>query len=297
MAPKHRTNLARLDLNLLYTFQRFVEEGSVQGAARALGRSQPAISARLHQLEDELGVALFERRGRKLELTPFGRAFDARSQVLFGDVQALVDVARASKEEPVGVLRIGALPTVGVYRVAPRLAAFTRAHPGVEIELRYGASREQIAALQKGALDVVLGVGDPPSAPLDVDTLGIARPVLVTARSRAARLGRGQVSVARLRELDWVGFGAADDPFFGAVSSFFARHRLEPRVRVGHIQTLKALVASGAGVTILPDYTVVEPELVGRRIERLSFSQPIWIAARATPLPIVAAFRAALAAS
>jgi DNA-binding transcriptional LysR family regulator len=287
--------LDEIDLNLLHTFRVFVERGSVQAAARALGRSQPAISSRLHQLQRDLGVDLLERRGRRLVLTAVGRAFDARARVVVEQLQALVDQAHAAGERPSGVLRIAALPTVGVFVLAPRLARFTARHPDVEVELDY-RHLQPSPALRSGGLDVLLGVGEPPGGELDVTVLGTARPVVVTPRNDTPRKGR--VGQRELLAMRWVGYGMIEDPFFGTVWRFLEDSGLTGavRTRVRHIETLKMLVRQGAGATILPDYTVVEPELVGRRMQGLDFSMPIWAGVRLSSLrvPAVAAFMRAL---
>ena len=93
----------------------------------------------------------------------------------------------------------------------------------------------------------------------------------------------------RLEAWELVLFGKVGDLFFDAVSVALERHGLGTRTRivVSHIQTLKALVAAGCGVTVLPDYTVVEPGLVTRPLEGLRLVHPIWMATRAgsPPLP------------
>lgn len=101
-----------------------------------------------------------------------------------------------------------------------------------------------------------------------------------------------------LRRLHWLSFGNIGDPFFDSVWQFLQKHKLTDGIRtsVPHIQTLKSLVRCGAGVAIVPDYTVVETDLLAHQITGLDFSQHIWMAARASSLniPLVAEFRAAL---
>jgi LysR family hydrogen peroxide-inducible transcriptional activator len=290
---KSPRGIGTLDLNLLYTFRAFAECGSVQGTANKLARSQPAISARLHQLQQELGADLLSRHGRRLELTPLGRAFDAQLADLFSGVQMLLDRARAADEEPAGLLRIGALPTVGAFLLAPRIAAFMRRFQSqVEIELLYTLVPD-LPALKKGYLDLVMGVGDPPTVDFEVKVVGAATPVLVVRRGKH-KLPKVRVRPSHLESVAWVGYGRVGDVFFDAVWSFLARHGIDKRihVRVANIQSLKALVAAGAGASVLPDYTVVEPEFDVRRLHGLDFSQPIWIAARPSSLsiPLVAQF-------
>ena len=279
-----------LDLNLLHSFRVFVEERSVDGAARRLGRSQPVISERLKQLQDQLGVRLLEKHGRRLQLTPAGRDLDRRLAPLLQSLADTVEVTRAARTEPAGVLRVGVLPTVGVYVLAPRLASWLEAHEAVDVEMLTGLADDHLAALRRGEVDAVAGVGDPPHGELAVDVLSLARAVVV------GRRGRVPASRAELREHDWVAFGRIGDAFFDAVGAFMEREALATRIQVAHIQTLKALVRAGLGLAILPDYTVTEPDLEAWRPRGLKIEQPIWIATRraSADVPIVGSFRDAL---
>jgi len=293
----HRPSLTQIDLNLLHTMRVFVDCGGVAAAARALGRSQPAISARLHRLESDLGVQLFERRGRRLRLTPAGRAVDRDARDLLGTIQRIVDRARAGGEQPAGAVRIGVLPTVGVHVVAPILASFSVEHPEVHTELVHGLDDGSGRSLLDGQLDLLVSVGRPPSdRGLWVRELARVRPVLALA----AALGAGvpsPCSPTDVAGLPFFGFGRVGDAFFDAVWRFVEEQDApwEVRVIVPHIQTLKALVAEGAGFSILPDYTVVEAGLESRPMIGLDFSQPLWIAARSSSLeiPVIAALLAA----
>lgn len=282
--------LGQLDLNLLYTFRTFAECGGVGQTAKALQRSQPAISARLHQLEDELGVQLFERAGRRLQLTPTGRAMYAAARPLLDSVHQILDRAWTAQEQPAGLVRIGTLTTVGVFLIAPVLSGFCETYPLAEVALDYGPTSALLTQLCRGQLDMVAGVGPPPSDnQLVVTILGDTLPVLT---ARAGCLPRGTVPPSYLCEQTIAAYSDIKDPFFDAVWSFFQQHQLEARVRltVAHIQTLKTMVLTGTTVAILPDYTVNEATLETRRVQGLDFRQQIWMATRASArdVPVVA---------
>jgi len=290
-------DLSQLDLNLLHTMRAFVDTGGVAAAGRALGRSQPAISARLHQLEADLGVTLFERRGRRLHLTPVGRAVDADARELLGGIQRIIDRARGTGTDARGLVRIGALPTVGERVLAPILGSFCTQHPGVDIELEYGLGPQTLQGLVEGRLDLVASVGAPPQQP-DLTVLELQRvePVLVAPAS----MGHlpDPCAVADVAGLPFIGVGKAGDAFYDAVWAFVEANQLHQnmRVQVRHIQTMQALAASGAGVCVVPDYTVAQPGLCVRHVAGLDFSQPLWLAHRRTAatIPVIAALLAAV---
>jgi DNA-binding transcriptional LysR family regulator len=275
-------DLSQIDLNLLHTFRVVVDEGSVSRAARVLKRTQPAITSRLRQLETALDARLFQRVGRGIALSPVGRAIEARVREVLGGVQDILNGVRAAGGEPAGLLRIGALPTVSAYRIAPVLSRLVADYPALRVHVRVGLTQPQLDDLRRGALDVVFSVGPPPPDPrLRIETLGYARPVLVL-KAATGGIPSGAISLSRVRSFDLVLYGNVGDLFFDAVWAFVEREGLDRRaaIHVPHIQTLKALVATGAGASILPDYTVVEPELTTRPLRGLSIVHPIWMATR-----------------
>ena len=187
-------DLSRIDLNLLHTFRVVVDEGGVGRAARVLNRTQPAITSRLHQLEKTLGVQLFERVGRRLALSSVGRAIEARVRAVLSGLQEIVDRARAAAGQPAGILRVGALPTVSAYRLAPVLTRLLADWPELRVEMRHGLTQPQIAALLRGEIDVVCSVGPRPRDPRLTDVV-MGRP----GPSRCRRGRRRSRSVCRIR--------------------------------------------------------------------------------------------------
>ena len=273
-----------VDLYLLYTFRIFLEVGSLAEAATKLGRSEPAISARLHRLEESLGAELLQLVGRRLVPTPLGLELYSSSLSLLNGVQNLLELVAGASEEPVGVLRVGVLPTVGIYTVAPLLPEFLARHPRVNIQLRYGLTEAHLEDLADGTLDAVMSVGEPPSDPrLTVIGVREVRPVLVGPRSRLDQLSPDP---ARLADETLVVWGPMEDPFFNGVSDFLRAAGLAQniRVEVGHIQTIKTLISHGAGVAVLPDYTVTEPDLATIALRGLDSRFVMWCAARTAAL-------------
>jgi LysR family pca operon transcriptional activator len=129
---------------------------SVGGAADALAISQPAVSKTLRDLEDRLGVALFDRVGRRLRLTEAGRLFQRHAGLSLTElergVRALAEPARHRRR-----LAIGVLPTVAT-RIMPTAAlAFVGAVPGGSLRISTGPNRLLLSALREGALELVVG--------------------------------------------------------------------------------------------------------------------------------------------
>ncbi len=285
--------LGHVDLNLLYTFRVVVDSGGVGAAARVLRRSQPAISGRLRQLENHLGVKLVERAGRKLALTTPGRAVEQAARQLTANIQGVLDQVDAAKAHPVGVLRLGALPTVSVYLLAPAVVRFCERHERAGIDLHLGLTGEQMPLLQQGRLDLLASVGPLPKGDLDVSVIGETQAVAVMPR-RHELASRRRLSIGDLRRSPLIGFGKVGDQFFDRVEAFLREHELErqTRLRVPHIQSIQSLVLAGAGIGILPGYTVLGPDVVARPVQGLDLRHPIWIAVRPTNrhVPLVSRF-------
>lgn len=146
-----------MDLSDLAIFQAVLQEGGITAAARRLHRVQSNITTRIKQLEDSLGVALFERDGRGVRPTAAARVLASYSERLL----ALADEARAAvaSDTPRGTLRLGAMENTAAVRLPPLLASFHQQHPSVRLELRTGPTANMISAVLAGELDCALVCG------------------------------------------------------------------------------------------------------------------------------------------
>ena len=150
------------NLHRLRIFVTVARHLSFTKAAAALAIAQPALSHQVKALEQELGVELFERRGRRIELTEPGRLVAATS----GDVlQRLDEAARGLADLETGArgtVDVAADTTSGIYAVPTALGAFHRAHPAVEITLRVHNRTEVLRRLSEWACDLAV-MADPPT--------------------------------------------------------------------------------------------------------------------------------------
>ena len=144
-----------MDLSALRIFKAVAEEGSVTQAAARLHRVQSNVSARLGQLEEGLGVALFHRAGRRMLITAEGErllSYADRLLNLAEEAQAAVAGAR----KPAGLLRIGAMETTAAARLPKVLAAFHGAYPDVDLQLETAPTDPLIQSVLNHKLDVAL---------------------------------------------------------------------------------------------------------------------------------------------
>ena len=124
-----------MELRHLRYFVSVADAASVSKAAVGIHISQPALSRQIRDLEAELGLRLFDRVGRRIQLTPEGRDLLEQSRAVFAQVDAIVKRARALSAGAVGNIRIGATPQTMQSLIAGFLAGYGRSRSGVEISL------------------------------------------------------------------------------------------------------------------------------------------------------------------
>jgi DNA-binding transcriptional LysR family regulator len=144
-----------LDLDLLRCFVQVAERGGFTAAAPALGLTQSAISLKIRRLEELLGRRVLERTSRSVALTPQGETLLAYARRMLALNEEAV---RRLVAPPVsGRLRLGVADHFVPRNLAPLLARFSRAHPGIRLEVEVGRSHDLRRAMEAGSLDLVLG--------------------------------------------------------------------------------------------------------------------------------------------
>jgi len=175
--------IERSDLDLVL---QVVAQGSLAGAARALDLAPPAVTKRLAALESRLALRLFHRTTRRLQLTPEGEAFVDKARALLDGFAALEHELGERLAEPRGLLRVCSSFGFGRAWVAPALARFQAAHPGVELQLQLS---EQLPELEAGRFDAAVWLWRPSQPALLSRKLASNRRILVGAPSYLKRAG------------------------------------------------------------------------------------------------------------
>lgn len=145
-----------MNLRALRTFVTMAQTGSLGRAARQLNVSQPAASRQIHTLQDELGVRLFRRSGRRLQLTLEGDDLLRQSHRLLADVDSLVERARALKGGQTGTLKVAATAQFITALLAPFLPGYRRNHPGIDVELVEGNAAIHRIRLEHGEVHLAI---------------------------------------------------------------------------------------------------------------------------------------------
>ncbi|MGO1908636.1 MAG: LysR substrate-binding domain-containing protein [Brevibacterium linens] len=251
-----------MELQQLRYVLAVAEERNFTRAAASCHVVQSALSHQVKALERELGVALFARTSRRVELTDAGAAFLPAARATLEAADRAVAEAAAATGELRGTLTIGAIPTVTGIDLSAALGDFHRAHPGVQIRLRTGGSFDFIEAIRAGTVDVaVLGLPDA-DFPRGVDSAVVAHERLVAVVGQGHRFARRRrLRLADLADETFVDF-PAESPGRAQSDRAFTAAGFTRRVAFEAMSTdvILDLVAQDLAVALLPP-AVVSPDL------------------------------------
>ncbi len=245
-----------MELRHLRYFEAVARHSHVTRAAGELHIAQPALSKQVSQLEQELGVALFDRVGRNVRLTEAGEALLPHARA----VLAQIDAARAEMAERIGLrrgrARIGTPPTVGTQLLPRALSAFNKHYPGIEIQLYESGIQTLLELLESGLADIAIAT-EPVDDP-SLTVMPLFREELVVALHREHRLAnRTSVALADLHDASWI-LSPSNYELREATIAACKRAGFRPRVVLdgGEMDTLIRLVAAGVGVALLPSLAI-----------------------------------------
>lgn len=245
-----------MELRHLRSFVAVAEERHFGRAAERLHIAQPPLSQQIRALERDLGVTLFERTTRRVDLTPAGAAYLERVRAILRDVDDAAEEARLVAAGRLGRLTIGCVGSV-TYSLLPRLArGLATELPGVEVSFRGEMLvPDQVGALLAGEVDLALLRTPVREAQLVVRPLRRDRLVLAVPAEHPLA-ARRRVAVRDLRDVDLiVHSGRREAVMFARVTGLCRDAGIEPRVRheVAETSTLVTLVAGGLGVAVVPE--------------------------------------------
>lgn len=145
-----------MDLRSLHYFLVIASELNITHAAEALHMAQPPLSRQLQMLEEELGVSLFIRGKRRMELTEEGRILQKRAKQILEFVDVTKEEVREAAEGVTGTVRIGATQTIATTLLPGLISDFKKRYPQVHYHIWSGNSDEVIAQLERGLVDIAV---------------------------------------------------------------------------------------------------------------------------------------------
>lgn len=248
------------DMGLLQTFEAAARHGNFSRAAEELSLTQSAISRQVRDLEDQLGVTLFERIRKRVVLSDAGRELLPEVRQLLAGGERLMLGARRTGARRVQ-LRVASLPTFGARWLVPRLGDFTTAHPGIDLTVE---ARDRPFDFGAEPVDLAIHYGQP-VWPGGVATFLCSERVMpVASPGLAARFGQDLTRAPLLHLTGRAGLWQewfnrhgqqAEDPFRG--------------LRFDHFSMIIAATEASLGVGLLPLY-LIEQELAQGRLVQLA---------------------------
>jgi len=247
---------------------------SFRKAAEACHVSQPSLSAQLAQLEEALGVRLFERDRRRVLATAAGKEVVERARRVLREADDLVAAARRAGDPLAGTLRIGVIPTISPYLLPSATRALRSAYPQLTAVWLEDKTETLVRSLDAGTLDAALLALEAEIGDVEHEVLADDPFVLATRPDDPLGTKRAPAKAAELRDASVLllddGHCFRDQAL--AFCSSAKAHELE--FRATSLPTLVQMVAGGAGVTVLPQLAApTEARRAGLRVR--AFAAPV----------------------
>lgn len=255
-----------MTIDEIETFVCIAEVGGFTEASTRLGRSQPAISRRIRELERSLGAPLFDRTGRRVTLTEAGKALLPHAQAALAAVrdgeQAVRDLVGEAR-----ALSVAIVGTLADSHIVDALRAFESRFPDAPVDLRTATSREVSVLVRTGEAALGLRYFPDPDPALESVPLGAERLLIVVPASHAIT-ERWLPDLGPLRNERWLGFPPErhQPDSFGHVlrRQLAAAGLADPAITViDSLTAQKRLVEAGLGVALMPPSGIREELRIG----------------------------------
>lgn len=242
-----------MELRHLRYFVAVAEALNLTRAAEKLFIAQPPLTRAIKQLEEELGVELFIRKPRGLQLTTGGEYFLEQARQILNKVSGTINDTRRIAQHRKTLFSIGFVPSV-FYGQLPFMVRRLRRNKNLEIVLHELKTREQVDALKAGKIDIGFGrvrIEDP-----DVEQTLLFDEPMIAAVPAGSPLTKHPPTLKDLSEWPMITFPSTPGPNFADMTqSLFHRYGLRVNVmqQVNDVQTALSLVASDMGFTLVPE--------------------------------------------
>ena len=244
-----------MNFSSLKAFIAVAECGSFSVAAERLFITQPAISKRVAALETELGVDLFDRLGRGIQLTEAGYKFLTSARRILSDLEVSREEIHALSGDVSGRLRLATSHHVGIHRLPPVLKSFTQAHPGVELDLKFMDSELACDEVAKGHIELAVV-----TLPHQLDSMLLTQLVWPDPLSIVCSTEHPFVDMQEPIKPQTLAEHKAVLPAQGTVTRTILLSALQPfgvtistALETNYLETIKMMVSVGLGWSALPE--------------------------------------------
>ena len=248
-------------------------------AAEACFVSQPTLSVAVKKLEDELDVKIFERGGTEVSVTPLGEQIVRQAQQVIEQAAAIKEIAKLGKDPVSGPLRLGVIYTIGPYLLPDLVRQAIDRVPQMPLMLQENFTSKLLEMLRTGELDCAILAEPFPDAGLAVAAL-YDEPFMAAVPANHPLARRKQISAEELKAetMLLLGTGHCFRDHVLEVCPEYARFAsaaegIRKSFEGSSLETIKYMVASGMGVTVVPQLSV--PKETQPHIRYVKFSAPV----------------------
>ena len=265
--------MAELTLKQLRYFDVVARAGHFGRAAAICSISQPAISVQIKEMEQTLGIALFERGARVVRLTAAGEDLIQRVRSILGAVEELSDVARASGGQALTRLRLGIIPTIAPYLLPAIMGVLGAQHPNLDLHVRETLTPKLLNELSDGKIDAAI-LALPTSEPSLQETLLFDEDFVLVrpAQDEGKPIPNGE-ALRKMRLL----LLEEGHCFRDQALAFCNTGASVPRDGLdgSSLTTLVQMVSAGIGVTLIPQMAIaVETPAANVSVARFAEPRP-----------------------
>ena len=252
--PRHNGAVMNITLRQMRAFSVVARTASFTLAARQLNLTQSAVSMLVQQLEDALGVKLFDRTRNAVTLTEAGQQLLPLARRMLDDLRQIEEGATDLRTLKSGVLRVVTPQLMACTWVAGALAKFERAHPSVGLRIVDGSADDVVGTVRRG--DAELGIGPERAAGEDVTRSFLMHvPMRLVCAATHPLAKREAVAWRDLRDERWVVYSGDFSRYVEQrLQDHDASLSMQTAAEARYLTTALALVGAGLGVAMVPDY-------------------------------------------
>jgi len=246
-----------MEIRQLQYFVKAAETMNFTEAAGAVFITQSTLSQQIKQLEDELGMLLFDRIGRHVRITEAGHIFLTHARKILNEVQKGKQAITELSNAATGELNLG-VSYAFTSLLLPALAPFSNKYPGIKIFITYGSPEELEKKLRLAELDMILAFHNPSDdEDLEMQVLFSSSVVMVVAKNNPlAKLDKISLEELARQELILPGKGFSSRDFINAL---FYKNKITPNIRIelNDVHSLLSLIQDGHWATVLNEKALI----------------------------------------
>ncbi|HVO87514.1 MAG TPA: LysR substrate-binding domain-containing protein [Casimicrobiaceae bacterium] len=262
-----------MTLNELRYIVALAQERSFGRAAAKCFVSQPALSVAIQKLEDELGAPLFERGKNEVTVTPVGERIVEQAQKVLEEAARIREIAQAGRNQLVGALRLGVIHTVGPYLLPDLIPVLHERAPGMPLDIEENLTEQLEAQLRSGRIDAAI-IALPFQPPGVVTEFLYEEPFQVVVPQGHKWAKRKSISPDELHHEHTILLNVGHCFRDQVLDACPELNRAEaPITRTNSLETVRNMVASGLGVSVLPR-DALTPKYHSRLVVPVPFTKP-----------------------